>query len=117
MDRDPRDITLARYLPVQRLRVAEHRVERPRFRAIDAHNHLGQPFGAEWPDRSAADLAAALDESGIEAVVDLDGGWGDGLRQEIARWQDALPGRVAVFATLDYERWTDDASFGETEAA
>ena len=28
-----------------------------------------------------------------------------------------LPGRIAVFAGLDYARWTDDTRFGETEAA
>ena len=117
MDAATADLALADYRPRQRLRVPEHRVERPRFPAIDAHNHLGTPFGAEWTDRSAADLAAALDEAGVQAVVDLDGGWGDRLRREIERWQDALPGRVAVFATLDYERWATDASFGETEAA
>ena len=35
---------------------------------------------------------------GVEAIVDLDGGWGEALRAEIERWQAALPGRVAVFA-------------------
>ena len=79
-------LPLEAYLPRQRLRVPEHAVARPRFPVIDAHNHLGEPFGAEWTDRSAADLAAALDEAGVEAVVDLDGGWGDALRREIARW-------------------------------
>ncbi len=108
---------LATYLPRQRLRVPEHRVDRPRFPVIDAHNHLGQPFGKEWSERSASDLEAAMDEAGVAAVVDLDGGWGDRLRREIARWQDALPGRVAVFAALDYERWASDRAFGETEAA
>ena len=111
------DIALAAYLPRQRLRVPEHRVERPRFPVIDAHNHLGHPFGSEWTTRSAADLAAALDAAGVQAVVDLDGGWGERLRVEIARWQDALPGRVAVFATLDYEAWAFDDDFGEMEAA
>ncbi len=58
-----------------------------------------------------------MDAAGVEAIVDLDGGWGEGLRAEIDRWQAALPGRVAVFAGLDYARWADDPAFGETEAA
>jgi predicted TIM-barrel fold metal-dependent hydrolase len=110
-------VPLTAYLPRQRLRVPEHRIERPRFPVIDAHNHLGHPFGSDWTTRSAADLEAALDEAGVEAVVDLDGGWGDRLRVEIERWQEALPGRVAVFAALDYEAWATDDGFGETEAA
>jgi predicted TIM-barrel fold metal-dependent hydrolase len=84
--------------------------------AIDAHNHLGQPFGGEWAERSAADLATVLDEAGVAAIVDLDGGWGDRLRLEIERWQDALPGRVAVFAGLDYGMWAGEPRFGEVEA-
>ena len=57
-----------------------------------------------------------MDDAGVEAIVDLDGGWGEALRAEIERWQAALPGRVAVFAGLDYARWADDPAFGETEA-
>ena len=57
-----------------------------------------------------------MDAAGVERLVDLDGGWGDGLRREIERWQEPLPGRVAVFAGLDYERWAADPRFGETEA-
>jgi hypothetical protein len=108
---------LVAYRPRQRLRSPEHPVERPRFPAIDAHNHLGEPFGSEWSARSASDLEAALDAAGVQAVVDLDGGWGERLRIEISRWQEALPGRVAVFSTLDYDAWAGDPSFGETEAA
>ncbi len=110
------ELSLERYRPRQRLRVPVHHVPRPRFPAIDAHNHLGSAFGGEWPGRSAAELAAVLDEGGVTALVDLDGGWGDGLRAEIERWQVALPGRVAVFAGLDYGGWATDPAFGETEA-
>jgi predicted TIM-barrel fold metal-dependent hydrolase len=92
-------------------------VPKPKFPAIDAHNHLGAAFGGEWEARSAAELAATLDAASVEAIVDLDGGWGEALRGEIDRWQRALPGRVAVFAGLDYEGWATDSSFGETEAA
>ena len=104
------------FRPRQELRVPATDVPLPRVRAIDAHNHLGSAFGGEWATRTAADLEAALDGSGVEGIVDLDGGWGDHLQAEIDRWQAPLPGRVAVFAGLDYARWADDAAFGETEA-
>ncbi len=108
---------LVDYRPRSQLRTRSTHVPRPRFPAIDAHNHLGAAFGAEWEQRSAGELALALDAAGIEAVVDLDGDWGDDLRREIARWSEPLPGRVAVFAGLDYASWAEDGQFGETEAA
>ena len=109
-------LALDDYRPSQQLRVPEHGVPRPRFPVIDAHNHLGVQFGGGWAGRTGADLAPVLDAAGMAAIVDLDGGWGDRLRGEIARWQTGLPGRVAVFAGLDYDRWTEDPAFGETEA-
>jgi predicted TIM-barrel fold metal-dependent hydrolase len=111
------DLRLAEFAPRQQLRVPERRVPRPRFPVIDAHNHLGVPFGGDWSGREAADLAAILDAADVAAIVDLDGGWGEALRREIERWQLPLPGRVVVFAGLDYERWARDDRFGETEAA
>ena len=109
-------LALESFVPRQALRTATHLVPRPRFGVIDAHNHLGVPFGGDWSGRTAAELAEVMDAAGVERLVDLDGGWGDGLRREIERWQVALPGRVAVFAGLDYDYWVDDDAFGETEA-
>ena len=97
--------------------MASHHVARPRVPAIDAHNHLGPTtFAGEWAERSAAELGEVLDTAGIAAIVDLDGGHGDGLRREIERWRAGLPGRVAVFAGLDYDSWSVDPAFGESEA-
>ena len=94
-----------------------HQVARPRVPAVDAHNHLGpSPFAGTWSAASGDELAAALDSAGVEAIVDLDGGQGDPLAREVERWRRELPGRVAVFSTLDYERWAEDDGFGETEA-
>lgn len=107
---------LAGFRPKSQLRVAHVGSPPARFPTIDAHNHLGSAFGGDWPDRTAADLAAALDAAAIDSIVDLDGGWGDDLRREIERWQTALPGRVAVFAGLDYGLWARDPAFGQTEA-
>lgn len=110
-------LALEDYRPRQALRTPEHHVPLPRFPVIDAHNHLGVPFGGEWAGRPAGELNAVMEAAGVERLVDLDGGWGDQLRREIERWQAALPGRVAVFAGLDYARWAEDPAFGETEAA
>jgi predicted TIM-barrel fold metal-dependent hydrolase len=112
----PPGLALEAFRPRQALRVPEHRVTRPRFPAIDAHNHLGVPFGGDWASRSAEELAAVMDAAGVERIVDLDGGFGDALRREVERWSNALPGRVAVFAGLDYPSWASDPAFGESEA-
>ena len=109
-------LRLADFRPRRSLRVPSHEVHRPRYPVVDAHNHLGSAFGGEWATRAPAELAATLDEAGVEAIVDLDGGQGDGLSAEIGRWQTALPDRVAVFAGLDYDGWATDPRFGETEA-
>lgn len=109
-------LALEDYRPRQALRTPETHVPRPRFPVIDAHNHLGPVFGGDWPSRSAEELEGVLDAAGVERLVDLDGGQGDGLRREIERWQLALPGRVAVFSGLDYGMWAEDPRFGETEA-
>jgi predicted TIM-barrel fold metal-dependent hydrolase len=109
-------ISLAGYRPRSALRLPAHQVLRPRFPVVDAHNHLGADFGGAWSARSAGDLLATLDEAGVEALVDLDGSWGDPLSRQIERWQEPALGRIVVFAGLDYAGWADDPGFGETEA-
>jgi predicted TIM-barrel fold metal-dependent hydrolase len=110
------ELRLEDYRPRRMLRVDEHPDPPVRFPTVDAHSHLGAAFGGDWAGRDADELAAALDAAGIAALVDLDGGWGDALLREIARWQVPLDGRVAVFAGLDYEAWAREAAFGELEA-
>ena len=68
---------LTDYRPVNKLRLAEHLVEKPRFGVVDAHNHLGPVFSAGWHKRPVSELLAALDEAGVETIVDLDGGQGE----------------------------------------
>ena len=67
---------------------------------------------------SAAELLATLDAAGVETLVDLDGGQGDGLsRRRSTAGRRRHPDRLVVFAGLDYDGWATDPSFGETEAA
>ncbi|MFL5778198.1 MAG: amidohydrolase family protein, partial [Chloroflexota bacterium] len=109
------DLRLVDFRPRSMLRVPSTEVTRPRFLAIDAHNHLGPSFGGDWPGRTSDELLGTLDAAGIELLVDLDGGQGDDLSREIDRWQAPHPDRVAVFAGLDYDAWASDPDFGETE--
>jgi predicted TIM-barrel fold metal-dependent hydrolase len=91
-------------------------VVRPRFPVIDAHAHLGPtPFGGGWFERPVADLLAILDEAGAEAIVDLDGGWGERLRAELDHYAPVAD-RVVIFAGVDYDGFALDDAFGEREA-
>jgi predicted TIM-barrel fold metal-dependent hydrolase len=111
------DVRLVDYRPRSELRVRRVGAPaRPAFEAIDAHNHLGPtPFSGEWARRDAGALEAAMDGSGIAAIVDLDGGQGEALAREVARWS-ALGPRVAVFSGLDYGMWAERRDFGAEEA-
>lgn len=121
---EEQELTLARFAPRTMLRVPNRGgPEMPRFPVIDAHNHLGtKQWGSlgrvsgGWPDRPVAEMLAVMDAAGVEAIIDLDGGWGDGLRAEIVRYQEPHPGRFLVFAGVDVANFAEDARFGETEA-
>ena len=87
--------------------------------AIDAHNHLGRWLGlwddwlASTPPSSCAArerpwacadvgaLIATLDEVGVEAIVNLDGLWGDELERNLDRYDRAHPGRFLTFCHVD----------------
>ena len=43
-------------------------VEKPRFPAFDAHNHLGEDFGGGWDQKPLPELLDLLDQAGIPAT-------------------------------------------------
>jgi predicted TIM-barrel fold metal-dependent hydrolase len=110
------DIPLSDYRPVSRLRVPGHRVERPRFSVIDAHNHLGPAFSRGWHTRPLDELLATLDEAGVEAIVDLDVEQGDGLDERMSRYGDRYPTRFIHFTSLAFDAWPGRPDFGAWEA-
>jgi predicted TIM-barrel fold metal-dependent hydrolase len=60
-------------------------------------------------------LVEALDAAGLERLVALDGGYGRTLADEVERLTLAHPGRIAVFANLNYDSFAL-SGFGEREA-
>jgi predicted TIM-barrel fold metal-dependent hydrolase len=92
---------------------------RPRFPVIDAHNHLGGPFGGDWDKRPANELLDVLDMAGVQRYVDLDGGWGEDILQaHLDHFKAAAPERFAIFGGVNWSAWPEHGNgFGEWAAA
>src|SRR5579864_6340452 len=96
------DLRLSEFLPRPALSTKTTTVPRPKFPAIDAHNHLGALYpgidsSGGWAARPVRELIDLMDEVGIRAIVDLDGQSGDVLKREVDRHANAFPGRFAIF--------------------
>ena len=112
------DLLLTDYCPRPALVAADRTPVRPRFLALDAHNHLGATFGDGWDSRPLRELLDRMDEAGIEAVVDLDGGWGEEiLDRHLDHFKAGAPERFYHFGGVDWSRWPEHGSrFGEWAA-
>jgi predicted TIM-barrel fold metal-dependent hydrolase len=107
-------LLLSEYQPRSQLRVPAHSIERPRFPAIDVHNHLGRWLseGERWMCDDVPALLALMDEAGVETMVNLDGR-GDGeLEANLERYDRRHPGRFATFCHVD---WASLATGGSAE--
>jgi predicted TIM-barrel fold metal-dependent hydrolase len=113
------DLLLRDYRPVPRLVVKRTEVKRPKYPVIDAHNHLGAVFGGGWIDRPVRELLEVMDESGVECLVDLDGGWGETiLDRHLDHFKESCPERFIHFGGVDWGRWEEQGDgFGEWAAA
>jgi predicted TIM-barrel fold metal-dependent hydrolase len=95
------------------LQVHESRVERSRFPLIDFHTHItssaksvnGVALSAEriYADPPEA-LIAVMDRKNIRAMVNLTGGYDDGLRDVVEKYDRAFPGRFYTLTEPCYER-------------
>jgi predicted TIM-barrel fold metal-dependent hydrolase len=81
-------------------------VNKPKFPVIDAHNHLGEPFGGDWVKKPLGELLALLDEVGVTNYVDLDGGWGeDILYAHLKHFKEGAPERFQIFGGVNWSNW------------
>ena len=102
---------LSEYRPQPMLVTKQTFVETPRFPVVDAHNHLGGEFGGGWDRRPVAELLAVLDQVGVKAMVDLDGGWGESiLEAHLDHFKNAAPDRFVVFGGVDWNAWPEHGS-------
>src|SRR5690349_11190415 len=99
-------LPLSEYEPKSMLHVKETRVERARFSAIDIHTHISiskkSANGIELsPERqflgAPQELLAVMDRKNVQAMVNLTGGYDDGLTEAVSKYDQAYPGRFYTF--------------------
>ncbi|MFI5915559.1 alpha-galactosidase [Dactylosporangium sp. NPDC051541] len=109
------NLPLREWRPETQLQVpASAEVTSPRRPVIDAHSHLGRWLTGDgsWMVADPGALVGLMDRCGVRAMVNLDGRWGDELAANIARYDNAYPGRFATFCHVDWDELATPG-FGE----
>jgi predicted TIM-barrel fold metal-dependent hydrolase len=109
-------MALADYEPKSMLHVRETRVERARFPAVDIHTHISvsakSQNGIELvPERiylgRPDELLSVMDRKNIRAMVNLTGGYDDGLVDVISKYDNAYRGRFYSFTEPCYSQFLE----------
>jgi predicted TIM-barrel fold metal-dependent hydrolase len=110
---DIRDLKLRDWQPRSMMVAPTTERLRPKFPAIDVHNHLGGGKATLTPDRVAGYLRE-MNEAGVRTVVDLDGGWGGQLTETLDALDNSHPDRFLTFALINFDG-IDDANWSQRE--
>lgn len=108
------DVLLRHFHPRAMLRVPKHTVNKPKFPVIDMHNH--RKWLGTWQVTDVPRLVTSMNEAGVVARVDLDGGNADRLFRHLERFTMCWPGRFSVYAQLEWDRHLGYDNFGERMA-
>jgi predicted TIM-barrel fold metal-dependent hydrolase len=109
-------LALSQYEPKSMLRVRESRVERSRYPAIDIHTHISVSKKSEKGVAITAErrylgtpqeLLAVMDRKNLRAMVNLTGGFNDGLVDAVTKYDRAFPGRFYTFTEPCYSRFKE----------
>ncbi|MBV9265505.1 MAG: amidohydrolase family protein [Acidobacteriaceae bacterium] len=109
-------LPITSYEPKSMLRVPETHVPRPRYPVIDIHTHLSWSTHSENGIELAAErqflaspeeLLEVMDGKNIRAMVNLTGGYDDGLRASVQRFDRAHPNRFFSFTEPSYARFLE----------
>jgi predicted TIM-barrel fold metal-dependent hydrolase len=98
---DTRELKLKDWQPKSMMVTKQTRVEKPAFPVFDVHNHLGSGTARLTPER-VKQVLTEMDAAGVRTVVNLDGGWGERLKETIEALDRAHPGRFLTFANVDF---------------
>ena len=111
---DIKDLKLKDWEPRSMMVTKVTVIEKPAFPVVDIHNHLGG--GAEWlTPRRVGHYLDEMNAAGVRTVINLDGGWGDRLKETLKALDEAHPGRFLTYALIDFNG-LDGKDWGEREA-
>jgi predicted TIM-barrel fold metal-dependent hydrolase len=96
-------LNLSEFTPQPMLRVPEHAIERPKFPAIDFHNHID---GME-----PSEVLRIMDACGIEHLVNITMKPGTDGIESLTRLRAASPGRFSTIAWMDWRDLGEDGFF------
>ncbi len=108
-------LALAEFAPRSMLQVRESHIDRAKFPLIDFHTHITRSAKSVRGVALASDraylgtpeeLLAVMDRKNVRAMVNLTGGYDQGLADVVARYDKAFPGRFYTFTEPSYERLT-----------
>lgn len=111
---DIRELKLREWEPRSMMVTKEHLIEQPMYPVVDVHNHLGGGKDRLTP-QTVTRYLAEMNAAGVRTVVNLDGGWGDRLKETLAALDEAHPGRFLTFALVNFEG-IDEDSWSKREA-
>jgi predicted TIM-barrel fold metal-dependent hydrolase len=90
-------MSIEEYDPKSTLVVPEHPVKRAKYPFIDVHNHQ---YGLT--PESVDKLVADMDSINLRIMVNLSGGYGERLKENIAILKSRYKDRFVVFANMDF---------------
>jgi predicted TIM-barrel fold metal-dependent hydrolase len=111
---DIRELKLRDWAPTSKMVTKVTKVDKPMFPVVDQHNHLGTGKAFLTPERVKHYLEE-MDAAGVRTVVDLDGMWGDQLKETLAALDEAHPGRFLTYAQINFDG-IDDNDWSSREA-
>jgi predicted TIM-barrel fold metal-dependent hydrolase len=113
---ESKPLELSDYEPRSMLHTSETNVPRARYPVIDIHTHLsfsskaehGVSVGAKRKYLATPEsVLPTMEKRNLRALTNLTGGFGDGLREAIDKFDKRYPGRFYTFAEPSYDRFLE----------
>lgn len=90
------NLPISQFQPVSMLKTPVHNIEKPKFPAIDYHNHLDA--------QNPAEMLKVMDDCGVEKCVNITMRVGEEAFEMHKKFKTAAPDRFDTYAWFD---WTD----------